>query len=98
MEERRTRDMEGMRSESWGSSVAAWEAMRGFELWTGSPPFNPSAGRSVWCWSLISQWAVRRGPDKSREYVPAARMAVAKDSGGLMERRRQACGPQRREQ
>lgn len=25
-------DMEGMRSESWGSSVAAWEAMRGFEL------------------------------------------------------------------
>ena len=41
------KDIEGMRSESWGSSLAAWEAMRGFESRTGSPPFNPSAGRSV---------------------------------------------------
>lgn len=52
------RDLEEMRSESWGSSLAAWEAVRGFESSTGSRPFNPSAGRSVlWCWSLISQWA-----------------------------------------
>ena len=41
------RDSEGMRSESWGSSLAAWEALRGFESRTGSPPLNPSAGRSV---------------------------------------------------
>ena len=41
------RDLEGMRSESWGSLLAAWEAMRGFDLSTGSRPFNPSAGRGV---------------------------------------------------
>ena len=44
------RDLEGMRSESWGSSLAAWEAMeamRGFDLSPGSRSFNPSAGRSV---------------------------------------------------